>query len=93
MKERKSRKNVVLAVAGVAAPAAIALWQFYVFVTFSASTGAIDLQGGRKHLWWAIAFAVIAFIAAFLVASFFMRYDRNEELHITSPPAPRTTSV
>lgn len=93
MNDRKSSKNVVLAVAGVLAPAAIALWQFYVFVTFKASTGAIDLQGGRKHLWLAILFAVIAFIAAFVSASFFLRYDRNEELHITSPPAPRTTAV
>jgi hypothetical protein len=27
-------------------------------------------------------------LAAFLVFSIFLRYDRSEELHITSPPPP-----
>jgi hypothetical protein len=29
---------------------------------------------------------VAACVTAFLGASFFLRYDRNDELHITSPP-------
>jgi hypothetical protein len=90
MKKRTSKRNVLVAVAAVTAPAAIALWQFYAFVTFK-TAGAIDLQGGRHHLWWAIGFGLIAFIGAFFFASFFLRYDRSDELHITSPPSRRET--
>ncbi|MGA9995060.1 MAG: hypothetical protein WBP93_06590 [Pyrinomonadaceae bacterium] len=63
---------------GVAAIAAIAVWQFYMFVTFE------DLQGGTHHLWWAIGAALIACIAAFLVFSGFLHHDRDDEIHITS---------
>ncbi|MGB9179948.1 MAG: hypothetical protein WCB68_11945 [Pyrinomonadaceae bacterium] len=63
---------------GVAAIAAIAVWQFYMFVTFK------DLQGGTHHLWWAIGAALIACIAAFLVFSGFLQHDRDDEIHITS---------
>lgn len=89
MKQRSGKKNVGLAVLGVAAPAAIALWQFYTFVTFKTLAGAIDLQGGRKHLLFAIGFGVIAFIGAFFLSSSLLRYDEKKELHITSPPARR----
>jgi hypothetical protein len=89
MGKSKNKKNVLVAVTAVAAAAAVALWQFYVFVTFKTADGAIDLQGGRKHLWLAIGFALIAFISAFFLASFFLDHDSSEELHITSPPARR----
>jgi len=87
MRERKHSKNVLVAVTALAATAAVALWQFYAFVTFRTAAGAIDLQGGRTHLWLAIGFALIAFISAFFLASFFLGHDSSEELHITSPPA------
>jgi flagellar basal body-associated protein FliL len=87
MRERKRKKNVLLTVTAVAATAAVALWQFYLFVTFKTAAGAIDPQGGRNHLWWAIGFALIAFISAFFLASFFLGQDGSEELHITAPPA------
>ena len=89
MRQLKTRKNILLAFAAVAAPAAIAVWQFYVFVTFRSASGEFELQGGRKHLWLAIAFGLIAFLGAFFFASFFLRYNRSDELHITSPPARR----
>jgi hypothetical protein len=92
MKERKSKKNALIMVMAIAAPAAVALWQFYVFVTFRNETGVVDVQGGTRHLWLAIGFAVAACIAAILGASFFLRYDRNDEIHITSPP-PRQQPV
>lgn len=91
MREQKGKKNIVLAVMAVTTATAIALWQFYIFVTFKSAAGAIDIQGGRKHLWWAIGFGLIAFIGAFFFASTFVRYNRNDELHITSPPAARET--
>jgi hypothetical protein len=90
MKKRRNKRNGLVAVTAVTLPAVIALWQFYAFVTFK-TAGAIDLQGGRQHLWWAIGFGLIAFIAAFFFASAFLRYDKSEELHITSPPARRET--
>lgn len=89
MRERKSRKKIVLAVTAVAIATVVALWQFYAFVTFQSAAGELDLQGGRTHLWWAIGFGLIAFIAAFFFASVFLRYNSDDELHITSPPARR----
>lgn len=89
MRERKSKKNILIVTTAVAALAAIALWQFYVFATFKNTAGAVDIQGGAIHAWLAIGFALAACIGAFLGVSFFMRYDRNEELHITSPPQGR----
>ena len=89
MRERKSTKNILIVTTAVAVLAAIALWQFYVFATFKNAAGAVDIQGGAMHLWLAIGLALAAFIGAFLGASFFLRYDRNEELHITSPPQVR----
>jgi protein-S-isoprenylcysteine O-methyltransferase Ste14 len=83
-------KSVVWKASGVVIVALAAIWQFYVFVTFKSAAGGQDLQGGKAHLWWAIAFGVIAFIGAFLIISTSMQYDRGSEMHITSPPASRS---
>jgi uncharacterized membrane protein len=91
MRQRKSTKNILMVVTAVAALAAIALWQFYIFVTFKDATGVVDVQGGSTHLWAAILFGLAACIGAILGASFFLRYDRNDEMHITSPPSPRAS--
>ena len=85
MSHRKSTKNVLSAVIGVMFITAVAIWQFYQFVTFKNADGVVDLQGGTHHLWWAIGLGLIAFIVALLFFSVFLRYDRNDELHITSP--------
>ena len=81
---RKNSRKVLGAIAGIIGVTAIGVWQFYRFVTFTTEKGALDLQGGRSHLWWAIAMAVVACIAAFFVFSVFMRHDKDDELHITS---------
>ena len=75
---KKNLKNVAGSIVGVIVVAAIAVWQFYLFVTFK------DLQGGTSHLWWAIAMAVLACTSAFLVFSVFVRHDTDDDLHITS---------
>lgn len=85
MSHRKSRKNVLSAVIGIMFITAVAVWQFYRFVTFKNADGVMDLQGGTYHLWWAIGLGLIAFIVSFLFFSVFLRYDRKDELHITSP--------
>ena len=81
---KKNSNKVFVSIAGIMGATAIGVWQFYRFVTFTNEQGGLDLQGGRAHLWWAIAMAVIACIASFFVFSVFMRHDRDDELHITS---------
>ena len=75
---RKNLKNVMGSIMSVVAVSAIAIWQFYLFVTFN------GVQGGSGHLWWAIAMAVLACAAGFLVFSVFLRHDTDDDLHITS---------
>ena len=79
----KGRGKALLSVGGVIVMVALAVWQFYVFVTFR------ELEGGAGHLWLAIGAATIACLAGFLVFSVFLRYDREDEMHITSSPARR----
>jgi hypothetical protein len=62
----------------------LAAWQFYVFVTFKSVAGVIDLQGGRLHLWIAVAAALLASITGFFIVSALRQYDEKNELHITS---------
>jgi hypothetical protein len=81
---RKNSSKVFASIAGIMGIAAIGVWQFYRFVTFTNEQGVLDLQGGRGHLWLAIAMAVLACIASFFVFSVFMRHDTDDELHITS---------
>lgn len=92
MSDEIGHKSVFWKASGVVVIALVALWQFYAFVTFKNAAGVPDLQGGKAHLWWAIALGVIAFIGALLVLSTAMQYDRGSEMHITSPPAPRSVS-
>ena len=75
---RKNLKNVMGSIIAVLVVSAIAVWQFYLFATFSSA------QGGTGHLWWASAMTVLAFGTAFLVLSIFVRHDTDDDLHITS---------
>lgn len=75
---KKNLKNVMGAILAVIVVGAIAIWQFYLFVTFK------SVDGGSGHLWWAIAMTVLACGAAFLVLSVFVRHDTDDELHITA---------
>jgi hypothetical protein len=77
---RKDLKNVTGSIIGLVVAAALGVWQFYLFVTVEGS------QGGTSHLWWAIAMALVACVAAFVVFSVFVRHDTDDELHITSTP-------
>ena len=84
MSYQKSRKNILSGLFSVLTITGIAVWQFYQFVTFKNAAGVVDLQGGTHHLWWAIGLGLTAFMVAFLFFSVFLRYDRNDEMHITS---------
>lgn len=80
---RKSLTNVLLAVSGVMALAAAAFRQFYLFVNFRTSNGALDAPGGAIHLWLAVGALFAACLSGFLVFSVFLRYDKADETHIT----------
>ena len=84
---RKSISGVWATSIGVVLLGAIATWQFYLFVTFK-TNGIADTQGGQGHMWVAIIAAVFACLAGFFVFSVFLRYDREDEMHITSAPRP-----
>jgi hypothetical protein len=62
--------------------AAIATWQFSLFVAFKDSQGFLEAQGGTLHLWLAIGAAVMTCLCAFV--GIFRRIYKTEELHITS---------
>ena len=83
----KTRKNLLPALIGVVSLAAVAVWQFYVFVTFTDGTGVVDVQGGHLHLWIAVGLGLLASIGTFLILSVFLRHDRSDEMHITSQPS------
>jgi len=77
----KSLKGVLLWVVGLAA-AAVATWQFYLFVVFRDSLGALDAQGGGANLWLAVGAAVVACVC--ICFGIFGRINQTEEFHITS---------
>ena len=74
----------ILALMGLAIFAVIAAWQFYLFATFKGNDGAADVQGGTIHLWVAIGIGLAICVGAFFLISSFRRYDRRNEMHITS---------
>ncbi|HEY6804089.1 MAG TPA: hypothetical protein VI306_10955 [Pyrinomonadaceae bacterium] len=64
----------------------LAVWQFYTFATFKNVTGAVDLQGGKLHLWMAVAAALLGAITGFFVVTALRQNDSSRELHITDLP-------
>jgi hypothetical protein len=62
--------------------AAIAIWQFYLFVVFRDTRGALDVQGGGAHLWYAIGAAILTCLC--VCFGIFRRINHTEEFHITS---------
>ena len=86
---KKSRTKSLIAVIGLAVLAAVAAWQFYLFAVFKNVDGVVDVQGGTVHLWLAIGCTLVVGIAGFFLFSRFLRYDKGNEIHITSPgPVP-----
>jgi hypothetical protein len=81
---RKNLKGVLGAITGVFVLAAIAVWQFYLFATLADKPTVVNSPAGAGHLWWAVAMAVFACGAAFLVLLAFVRRDTEDDLHITA---------
>src|SRR5574341_389349 len=87
--QKMSATKTLMAVIGLAALGAVAAWQFYLFAVFRNADGVVDVQGGTVHLWLAIGTALIVCIAGFFLFSRFVRYDKRNEIHITSPGQAR----
>jgi len=77
--------KVLTAVVGLVALAAVAAWQFYLFAVFKDAKGVAAGQGGTVHLWLAIGIALIVCVGGFFLFSRLLRYDEQNEMHITSP--------
>ena len=77
----KNLGNTLLWIVGLLT-AAVAAWQFYLFVMFRDSRGLLDVQGGALHLWLAIVAAIVACVCVCL--GLFRRINQTEEFHITS---------
>jgi hypothetical protein len=77
----KSLTSTLLVAAGILL-AAVAVWQFYLFVVFRDARGNLDLQGGGPNLWYAIGAAVLT--CACVCLGIFRRINHTEEFHITS---------
>ena len=83
MNVNKGLTNVSAAVIGLMSMVFIAVWPFYHFVTSRGAHGLVDARGGTHHLWWAIGAAMLACLAGFFVSSFFVRYDKANDMRIT----------
>ena len=89
MKENVEQKNTLIAVIGLAALGAFAALQFYSFAAFKNAEGVVDVQGGTVHLWLAIGATLVVCITGFFLFSGYLRYDKRNEIQITSPgPVP-----
>jgi hypothetical protein len=81
---RKNSTKMIGAILGIMALAVLAVWQFYLFVTFKDQNGAIATQGGTSHLWWAIGMALLSCVASFVVFSAGAQHHREDDLHVIS---------
>ena len=85
----KKVKGLRITIVAVMVLSILAIWQFYLFVTFRGSNGLFESQGGYAHLWGAIFAALLALVAAFFILLVFQRRDREDELHITGAGSKR----
>lgn len=80
-RNRKNLTPMLLWAVGLVT-AAVAAWQFYLFVVFRNAQGALDVQGGGYNLWLAVGAAAVA--CACVCLGIFGSINQTEELHITS---------
>ena len=88
MFQQQRTKKILATIIGLAALAAIAGWQFYMFVTFKDEKGIVDVQGGTIHLWLAIGIGLLVCLGGFFLFSRLVSYDRQDEMHITTQGHP-----
>ena len=81
---KRSKTNVLMGLIAVIALIAVAVWQFILFAGFKNAQGVLEVDGGGHHFWWGLTAAIIACSVGFWVFSVYLRYDKSDELHITS---------
>ena len=74
---RKSLTSVLSAVIAMMAIAAVAIRQFYLFISLRSANDGVGMQGGLHHLWLGVGAALIACIVGLLLFSVFLRHDRK----------------
>lgn len=88
---QKNSKRTFVSIVALISIAALACWQFYKYATFRHDNGLLNIEGGVSHLVWALLLALIACGLGFVIASRLLRYEVDDELHITSPPRRRNS--
>lgn len=86
---RKNSKATFVSIAVLISMVSLASWQFYKYATFKHDNGLLNIEGGGSHLVWAVLLAFLACGLGFFLASRLLRYEVNDQLHITSPPGRR----
>lgn len=81
---KSNKTNVLVGVIALVALVAIAIWQFVLFARFRNAEGLLQVDGGGHHFWWGLLAALTACVVGFFVFSVLLRYDKSDELHITS---------
>ena len=79
-------KITFISVAALISTAALSCWQFYEYATFKHDNGLLNIEGGVSHVVWALLLALIACGLGFVLASRLLRYEVDDQLHITSRP-------
>lgn len=88
---RKNSKTTLASLAVLIFIGSLAIWQFYEYATFKHDNGLLNIEGGGSHLVWALLLAFLASGLGFFLASRLLRYDAEDQLHITSPPGRRNS--
>jgi hypothetical protein len=88
---RKNSRITFVSIALLISITSLASWQFYEYATFKHDNGLINIEGGVIHLVLALLLAFLACGLGFSLASRLLRYDGDDQLHITSPPDRHTS--
>jgi len=84
---QKNSKISLIYIAALISMVSLASWQFYEYASFKHDNGLVNIEGGASHLVLALILAFLACCLGFFIASKLLRYQVDNELHITAPPS------
>lgn len=84
---QKTSTVTFLSLALLVSMVSLASWQFYKYATFQHDNGLANIDGGGSHLVVALLLTISACVLGFFMASRLLRYNAEQELHITAPPS------
>jgi hypothetical protein len=85
MNRRTNQRTLLFSVIGLSLATVIAVWQFYLFVTFKNAEGIADAHAGIGHFWWAALLFVIGCFVAFVCLRVFLFDDAEDDTKHCSP--------